>query len=399
MTQTVSRSLQLTSLALSSGLFLTATTAARADDQTPLPTVVVSGTVEKDSAVTQAPTMAPLTVTEPTSLLSQYYIENNMAPSANYDDVVKIAPSVYSVSPNGPGLAESQALCIRGFCDGFFNVTFDGIPWGDSNDFTHHSTSYYMGHDLGTISVDRGPGTAATVGNATFGGTLAINSKSPLADTTVTPYFSYGSFNTSVVGGEFDTGPLEKYNGAAGFIDGESLSSDGYLTNLGIDRKNVFTKFAVPVNDNTVVTFVGMYNEVTQYISLGTTAAEIAQFGPNYGLSRDPTKQNYYGYNNDHIHDDFEYIGVVSNLGGWVDAGQQGVHVRLLSHRRERYGPERWNSQWHELRAERRARPTAYQQLQVVGRYAQSARRSGRRRRKRGPLVRPSAQLAGAHRG
>src|SRR5258708_6780904 len=96
MTQTVSRSLKLTSLALSSGLLLTATTAARADDQTPLPTVVVSGTVDKDSAVTQAPTMAPLTVTEPTSLLSQYYIENNMAPSANYDDVVKIAPSVYS---------------------------------------------------------------------------------------------------------------------------------------------------------------------------------------------------------------------------------------------------------------------------------------------------------------
>jgi iron complex outermembrane recepter protein len=316
MTQTVSRSLKLTSLALSSGLLLTATTAARADDQTPLPTVVVSGTVDKDSAVTQAPTMAPLTVTEPTSLLSQYYIENNMAPSANYDDVVKIAPSVYSVSPNGPGLAENQLLSIRGFADGFFNVTFDGIPWGDSNDFTHHSTSYYMGHDLGTISVDRGPGTAATVGNATFGGTVAVDSKSPLADMTVTPYFSYGSFNTSVVGGEFDTGPLEKYNGAAGFIDGESLSSDGYLTNMGLDRKNVFTKFAVPVNDNTVVTFVGMYNELTQYISLGSTAAQIAQFGPNYALSKDPTSQNYYGYNNDHIHDDFEYIGVVSNLGG-----------------------------------------------------------------------------------
>lgn len=316
MTQTVSRSLKLTSLALSSGLLLTTTTAARADDQSPLPTVVVSGTVDKESAITQAPTLAPLTVTQPTSLLSQYYIDNNAAPSANYDDVVKIAPSVYSVSPNGPGLAESQLLSIRGFADGFFNVTFDGIPWGDSNDFTHHSTSYYMAHDLGTISVDRGPGTAATVGNATFGGTVAVNSKSPLADMTVTPYFSYGSFNTSVVGGEFDTGPLEKYNGAAGFIDGESLSSDGYLTNLGIDRKNVFTKFAAPVNDNTVVTFVGMYNQVTQYISLGSTAAQIAKFGPNYALTKDPTNQNYYGYNNDRIHDDFEYIGVVSKLGG-----------------------------------------------------------------------------------
>jgi iron complex outermembrane recepter protein len=292
-----------------------ASTDSSADSST-LPTVVVSGAVDKDSAITQAPTMAPLTVTQPTSVLSQYYIENNIAPSANYDDIVKIAPSVYAVSPNGPGLSENQVLSIRGFSDGFYNVTFDGIPWGDSNDFTHHSTSYYMGHDLGNISVDRGPGTAATIGNATFGGTIGVNSKNPLADMTVTPYASFGSFNTQVIGGQFDTGPMAKYNGAAGFIDGESLSSDGYLKNLGIDRKNLFTKFAVPVGDNTVVSFVGMYNELVQYISLGATAAQIAQFGPNYGLSRDPTNQNYFGYNNDHIHDDFEYIGVVSQLGG-----------------------------------------------------------------------------------
>jgi len=302
-----------------SALLLTAQ-AAHADDQSPpLPTVVVSGGIDnKDSATTQAPTLAPLGVSQPTSVLSQYYIDNNIAPSANYDDVIKIAPSVYSVSPNGPGLAEAQVMSIRGFVDGFFNVTFDGIPWGDSNDFTHHSTSYYMGHDLGAISVDRGPGTAATLGNATFGGTVAVNSKAPLGDMTVTPYISFGSFNTQVIGGEFDTGTLEKYNGAAGFIDAESLSSDGYLNNLGIDRKNVFTKLAVPVSDHTVVTFVGMYNDVKQFISLGATAAQIAQFGPTYALSRDPTNQNYYGYNNDRIHDDFEYIDIVSNLGaGW----------------------------------------------------------------------------------
>jgi iron complex outermembrane receptor protein len=317
MLKTAPRSLILRAV-LPSSLLLMATQAVRADDQsTALPTVVVSGAaVNKESAVTQAPTLTPLDVIQPTSVLSQYYIENNIAPSANYDDVMKIAPSVYSVSPNGPGLAEAQIMSIRGFSDGFFNVTFDGIPWGDSNDFTHHSTSYFMGHDLGSISIDRGPGTAATLGNATFGGTVAINSKSPLADMTVTPYVSFGSFNTQVIGGEFDTGPIDKYNGAAGFIDGESLSSDGYLNNMGIDRKNVFTKFAVPVNDRTVVTFVGMYNTVTQYISLGATAAQIAQFGPTYALSRDPTNQNYYGYNNDHIHDDFEYIGVVSKLGG-----------------------------------------------------------------------------------
>lgn len=150
---------------LPASLLLMAYQSSAADQSTALPTVVVSGTLDdKDSAVTQAPTLTPLDVIQPTSVLSQYYIEHNVAPSANYDDVVKIAPSVYVVSPNGPGLAEAQGMSIRGFADGFFNVTFDGIPWGDSNDFTHHSTSYYMGHDLGSIAVDRGPGTAATLG-------------------------------------------------------------------------------------------------------------------------------------------------------------------------------------------------------------------------------------------
>ncbi len=301
---------------LANAIALLSVSPARAAEQSTVSTVVVTGSVDVDSAITQAPTMAPLTVTQPTSVISQYFIENNMAPSANYDDVIKIAPSVYSVSPNGPGLMENQILSIRGFADGFYNVTFDGIPWGDSNDFTHHSTSYFMEHDLGQASVDRGPGTAATIGNATFGGTIGIGSKSPLADMTVTPYASFGSFNTQVIGGEFDTGSIEKYHGAAGFIDAESLSADGYLNNMGLDRKNLFTKLAVPIDDNTVVSVVGMYNELVQYLSLGATAAQIAQFGPRYALSTDPTSQNYRGYNNDHIHDDFEYIGVKSALGG-----------------------------------------------------------------------------------
>jgi len=318
MPQVVFRSLKLGSLALSSGLLLTVTTTARAADEQapPLPTVVVTAPGEVESAITQAPTLAPLTVTQPTSVISQHFIENNSALSSSYDDIIKISPSVYAVSPNGPGLMENQILSIRGFTDGQFNVTFDGIPWGDSNDFTHHTTSYFMDHDLGGVSVDRGPGTAATIGNATFGGSVAINSKAPGADTMITPYVGYGSFHTVNVGAQVDTGPVEKYGGAAAFIDAESLSSDGYLENAGQQRKNVFTKIAAPAGDNTVVTFVAMYDQVHQFVSLGATAQQIAQFGPRYALSNDPTNQNYYGYNYDQIHTDFEYVGVVSRLGG-----------------------------------------------------------------------------------
>jgi iron complex outermembrane recepter protein len=271
-----------------------------------------------ESAPYQAPTKTPLSATQPTSVISQQYIENNIPPSANYDDIVKIAPSVFSVSPNGPGLAENQILSIRGFSDGFYNVTFDGIPWGDSNDFTHHSTSYFMDRDLGAISVDRGPGTAATIGNATFGGTISVNSKAPSAATTLTPYASYGSFNTQVYGTQIDTGAVEKYEGASAFLDVEGLTSDGYLSNLGLTRENAFLKAQRPFGTHTVVTVVAMYNQLKQYISLGSTQAQINANGPSYGLNRDPTSQAYYGYNYDKIHNDFEYVGIKSAWdGGW----------------------------------------------------------------------------------
>jgi iron complex outermembrane receptor protein len=266
------------------------------------------------SAPYQAPTRAPLNATQPTSVISQQYIQNNVAPSGSYDSVVAIAPSVSAVSPNGPGLMENQVLSMRGFQDGQYNVTFDGIPWGDSNDFTHHTTSYFMARDIGATIVDRGPGTASTIGNATFGGTIAILSKDPASAFAFSPYVSFGSFNTQVFGAQIDSGPIASANGATGFIDAQGLNSDGYLTNASLKRKNVFGKIIVPLNADNVLTFVTMYNTLHQNVSLGATKAQIQQFGPNFGLSSDPASQAYFGYNYDTINTDFEYIGLKSDL-------------------------------------------------------------------------------------
>ena len=282
------------------------------------PTVVVQGQAEVESAITQTPTLTPLDATQPTVDFSRDFIRNNTPLTSNYTEIVGLAPSVQSVTPNGPGLAENQILSIRGFIDGYYDVTFDGIPFQDSNDFTHHSTSYFMAHSLGGVNVNYGPGTAATIGNATFCCSIDNLSKDPLEVATLTPYASFGSWHTRVFGAELDTGKLANLGGAAGYIDAASSSTDGQLTNMGQDRKNIFAKFAAPVAPNTVLTLVGMYNQVHQYISLGATAAQIAQYGPNWGLSSDPNNQAYYGYNFDDIHTDFEYVGLQSSLGNWT---------------------------------------------------------------------------------
>ncbi|MEO6146597.1 MAG: TonB-dependent receptor [Sulfuriferula sp.] len=272
------------------------------------------------SAPYQAPTQGSLVATQPQSVINQHYIQENASAGSNYTDIAQIAPSVWSVDPNGPGMMESQSggPFLRGFANGQYNVTFDGIPWGDSNDFTQHSTSYFMPQDTGNIVVDRGPGDASNIGNATFGGTMAVTSKDPLSATTFTPYTAFGSFNTRLFGTEFDTGVMQKYGDVSAFIDYKNFATDGYLTNAHLRRGNLFVKFIKPVGDNTVLTVVSMQNKLHQNVPLGTTLANMALHGKNYGLNNDPTSQDFAGYNYDDITSDFEYIGLQSQQGSWT---------------------------------------------------------------------------------
>jgi iron complex outermembrane receptor protein len=276
----------------------------------------------------EAPSLAPLNATQPTSVVSQQSIQNNFSSTASYSDIAKLTPSVSGTDPNGPGLMESQVLSIRGFQDGQYNVTFDGIPLveeapgGDPNDFAHHTTAYFMDNDVGGVDVDRGPGTASTIGQATFGGTIAVQTKDPLGQFTVTPTLSYGSFNTGLEGAEVDTGPIAG-TGTTGVLDFEHLKSSGYLTNAGQERGNFFSKFIVPVNAHTVLTFLAMVNRTFQHTTLGQTAQEIDTLGDDYGLSSDPTSQAYAGYNTDRINSDIEYAGITSNFAdNWMFDGK-----------------------------------------------------------------------------
>ncbi|MDI7776516.1 TonB-dependent receptor [Asticcacaulis sp. EMRT-3] len=300
-------------LTLAPGASMAQTSAAQNVQTVPIETIVVTGKAE----TAPAPGSTPLSAVEPTSIVSAAYIAKNLAPSGNYDEAIKFSPSTFDTAPNGPGLAESQNISIRGFQDGQFNVTFDGIPWGDSNDFTHHTTSYFMAHDLGQITIDRGPGTGATIGNATFGGTVYILSKAPEDHFAISPYVSYGSFNTSDVGVEVDSGKLNN-SGTRFLIDAEGLQSDGYLTNEHQKRQNYYAKLVQPLGDNFTLTLAGMYNHVHQNISIGSTADQLATLGRNWGLSRDPNNQNYFDYNADFIKTDFIYADLAGHFGeGW----------------------------------------------------------------------------------
>ena len=240
-----------------------------------------------------------------------------VAPTGNYDDAIRLTPSVIDVSPNGPGLGEAQILSIRGFQDGQFNVTFDGIPFADSDDFTHHSSAYFVMRDLGSVEVDRGPGDATTIGDATFGGTVAMRSIDPSGTGPVSASASGGSFGTVSGGMLLDTIPEALAGGGSAVIDAESAQSDGALDGASQRRSTLFGKLVVPLDAGLTLTALSNVSRTVQNDSPGATRAEIAAGGPSVALDRHPGSQSFEGYNNSVYDTDLSY----AELSRPMDAG------------------------------------------------------------------------------
>ena len=115
------------------------------------------------TATAVAPTQASLQATQPQSIITREFMDLSVAPTAEYSRIVNIAPSLSGDSANGPGLSETKTT-LRGFSDDQYNITFDGIPWGDTNNPAHHSTSFFPAFTIGGAVVERGPGNASNLG-------------------------------------------------------------------------------------------------------------------------------------------------------------------------------------------------------------------------------------------
>lgn len=271
------------------------------------------------SAGYDTPSRGQLDAGQPTSVIGRGFIDRNVIPIQNYDSIIRYSPSVQNIEPVGPGLQQNFYQTIRGFSYKQFNSTFDGIVIpGTLTSFAPQSGAYFKAHDIGSVIVDRGPGTASTIGYATFGGTVAIQSKPPRDTFTVNPYASVGSFGTHLEGVQIDTGLLPQVGGGRGYADFQALDAGGYLTNTSTQQRNAFGRFDVNLDEHTTATFVALANSSYTHTPIGATLAQIRTLGVNYGLNRDPNSQAYSEYNTDHYTTDFEYVRIKSDLGdGW----------------------------------------------------------------------------------
>jgi iron complex outermembrane receptor protein len=267
--------------------------------------------------MTQAPVESKLEAVQPQSIISAQTINNTIAPTADYATIANIAPSVVNIETEGPGLSESKMLSMRGFSDGQYNVTYDGIPFGDANGQSHHTTSYFPAKVLGGEVIDRGPGTAADIGENTFGGTIGLLSKDPRPDEATVLTLSDGSWSTFLGNVEVNTGNLPKLDGASLVLTYQYMSSDGYRSYSYLQRNTYYLKYVQPIGQSTTLTVVGNYNNI-KFNNPGTvTQAQINTFGRNFGLDANPFDPNndYYPYNFQQKQADFEYIALKSKLG------------------------------------------------------------------------------------
>lgn len=278
------------------------------------------GSAAKGTASAIAPTQASLDATQPQSIITREFIDLSVAPTTEYSRIVNIAPSMSGEAANGPGLGETKET-MRGFSDDQYNITFDGIPWGDTNNPAHHSTSFFPGTIIGGATVERGPGNASNLGYATFGGSINLFSKKPSKESSASFFTTLGSWNTRLLGAGYESGRMEGPGDGTLQLNYQNLQSDGYLSYSPIKAQNLTLKYERKVGDSSVLTFFSSISN-TKYqqpdSNKGATQSQIALYGRNFQLDNDPSSLNYWGYNFTNKDTDFDYLRLRSDMGnGW----------------------------------------------------------------------------------
>jgi iron complex outermembrane receptor protein len=304
---------------------------AKAPDAPELEVVVITAT--RGLAADIAPVKSSLEATQPQSTIDRTFIEDSVADTSDYTGTLTVSPSTSGIANNGPGLSEKDAT-LRGFGDGNYNVTYDGIPFGDTNDPSHHTTAYFPASTIGAVQVNRGPGEAGDLGQASLGGAIDLFSRTfsetPYAQQKVT----YGSWNTRNLVTTLQSGKVEWLGNTRVTANFQELSSDGYLTNARTKEYNQFIKTETALNANWALTFLATHNsgQIHQPDNDGITLAQANTYGKNFSMSSNPALPTYYGYNTVKKETDFEYLRLNGMFGDGFALENTGYTYSYINH-------------------------------------------------------------------
>lgn len=277
-------------------------------------------TAAKGKAAEVAPVKSNLKTGEPQAVITRKFIEEAAPRVGDYTTTAILAPSMTTTpNPNGSGATDGAKISLRGFADGQFNVTYDGIAWGDTNGPSHHSNSFFPSSVIGGVVIDRGPGRASDLGQANFGGSVNLFSL-PFEDHLgFRQTATIGSFGTRQAVTTLSSGPVEQLRGANFVLNFMEYDTDGYLTASPSNGQNQFFKGTVPLNDKWSLTGVFTRNEDEYFQGDASSAATVTQtelYGKRFALqTTDPTVGTFKDYNHTRKQTDFEYIRLNGDFG------------------------------------------------------------------------------------
>ncbi len=252
-------------------------------------------TVEAEAADSIAAELAPVkSVIDAGSArteITSNYVSEYTSPVTDFADIIQAAPGTVSYTTNGVGNGQAK-IYFRGFVDDDYSMTWDGVPFNDSNDPSHHSWAYVPAAAIGHVDFDRSPGTASDVATSNFGGTIHFFSPEMSNDAHVRAEMTYGSFNTYQILSDISSGSF--MHGKAHFwLNGDYQSSDGYQTFSPKQDEAITAKFDYKFSDRTYLSVIGTDIILDAFQNNDPTRRQLFHYGDNYLYDSTPTNSAY----------------------------------------------------------------------------------------------------------
>ena len=161
-------------------------------------------------------------------------------------NLFKYMPNIFAMSDNGTDFGYGY-FRIRGLDQTRINVTLDGMPWNEAEDYgTYFANSPDLMSSLHTIKVERGT-SSSNNGTASSGGSINLESVNLLNDTESYGYVGTGSFNTYKTSVVYNSGLIGK---SAFHIKATQQQTDGFK-DYSFNNSQAFTlKYGYFFNDN-----------------------------------------------------------------------------------------------------------------------------------------------------
>ena len=208
-----------------------------------------------------------------------YLIDNKTLVSENYGQepshLFAKMPNIFSMNDNGTEFGYGY-FRIRGLDQTRINVTLDGMPWNESEDYgTYFANSPDLLSSMHSVKVERGS-SATNNGTASSGGSINLESVNLLSDTSSYAYVGAGSFNTYKTSLVYNSGLLSGHH--AFHVKATQQQTDGFKDN-SFNNSQAFTlKYGYWFNDRhsiDVLSLNGRHRNCQGW--LGNTRDELAQ--------------------------------------------------------------------------------------------------------------------------